>query len=71
MKIIKAVLPILLAVITVTSCNGNASTEQANSTQIPKEVKDVVGTYTGSWTIYGLDANGQVIKQMAWTETLK
>lgn len=33
-KIIKAVLPILLAVITVTSCNGNASTEQASPTQV-------------------------------------
>ena len=44
---------------------------QNNSTQIPKEVKDVVGTYTGSWASYGLDANGQVIKQAAWTDTLK
>jgi hypothetical protein len=44
---------------------------QNNPTQIPKEVKDLVGTYTGSWTIYGLDANGQVIKQAAWTDTIK
>ena len=42
-----------------------------NSTQIPKEVKDLVGTYIGSWASYGLDANGQVIKQAAWTDTLK
>lgn len=34
MKIIKAVLPILFAVITVTSCTRNISTEQANSTQV-------------------------------------
>ena len=44
---------------------------QNNPAQIPKEIKDVVGTYTGSWTVYGLDANGQVIKQAAWTDTLK
>jgi hypothetical protein len=44
---------------------------QSNSVQIPKEVKDVAGTYTGSWTVYGLDASGQVIKQAAWTDTLK
>jgi hypothetical protein len=31
----------------------------------------VVGTYTGSWTSYGLDANGQVVKQAAWTDTMK
>jgi hypothetical protein len=38
---------------------------------VPKEVKDAVGNYTGSWTSYGLDANGQVVKQAAWTDTMK
>jgi hypothetical protein len=44
---------------------------QNNPIQIPKEVKDVVGSYTGSWTSYALDANGQVFKQAAWVDTLK
>jgi hypothetical protein len=38
---------------------------------IPQEVHDVVGTYTGSWTSYALDAAGQVIKQAAWTDVMK
>jgi hypothetical protein len=44
---------------------------QDRSAQVPKEVRDVAGNYTGSWTSYGLDANGQVVKQAAWTDTMK
>jgi hypothetical protein len=38
--------------------------------QLPKEVKDLVGTYTGSWTLYGIDAKGEVAKRMTWTDTM-
>ena len=55
----------------LTVCCSVSLFAQNNPTQIPKEVKDVVGAYAGSWTSYGLDANGQVIKQAAWTDTLK
>jgi len=61
----------IFALTLTTACCYVSLFAQNNPTQIPKEVKDVVGTYTGSWTIYGLDANGQVIKQAAWTDTLK
>lgn len=44
---------------------------QGNPLQAPKEVRDVVGSYIGSWTSYALDANGQAIKQAAWTDTVK
>jgi hypothetical protein len=37
----------------------------------PKEVRDLIGTYTGSWTMFGIDAKGEVIKRMAWTDTIK
>jgi len=37
----------------------------------PKEVLDLVGTYTGSWTIFGIDGKGEVVKRMAWTDTVK
>jgi len=59
------------ALIIMTVCCYVSLFAQNNATQIPKEAKDLVGTYTGSWTVYGLDANGQVIKQAAWTDTLK
>ncbi len=58
-----------LALLTVCCCSVVFA--QNKQTQIPKEVSDLVGTYTGSWTSYGLDANGQVVKQAAWTDTLK
>ena len=38
---------------------------------VPKEVREVVGNYSGSWTSYGLDTNGQVVKQATWTDTMK
>jgi len=65
-KTLNAFVPTLLTV-----CCSISLFAQNNPTQIPKEVKDLVGTYTGSWTSYGLDANGQVIKQAAWTDTVK
>jgi hypothetical protein len=55
----------------LTVCFSASLYAQNKSGQIPKEVSDIVGTYTGSWTSYGLDANGQVVKQAAWIDTLK
>jgi hypothetical protein len=60
-----------VALTLLTLCCSVLLFAQNNSTQIPKVVKDLAGTYTGSWTSYGLDANGEVIKQAAWTDTLK
>jgi hypothetical protein len=38
---------------------------------IPKEVAALQGAYTGSWTSFGIDAQGQVVRRMAWTDTMK
>lgn len=48
-----------------------SSLAQSNSRQVPKEVQAIVGTYTGSWISYGLNEKGEVIRQAAWTDTLK
>ena len=37
----------------------------------PKEVRDLAGTYTGSWAMFGIDEKGEVVKRMAWTDTIK
>ena len=37
----------------------------------PKEVRDLAGIYTGSWTMFGIDEKGEVVKRMAWTDTIK
>ena len=69
--IVNKTLTTFVALTLLTVCGSVSLFAQNNPTQIPKEVQDAVGTYTGSWTSYGLDANGQVIKQAAWTDTLK
>lgn len=38
---------------------------------VPKVVRDLVGTYAGSWVMYGIDDMGEVVKKMAWTDTMK
>ena len=38
---------------------------------VPKEVRDLAGTYKGAWTMYGIDGKGEVVKRMAWTDTVK
>ena len=47
-------------------CCAVSSPAQSKAQEIPKEVQAIVGTYTGSWTSYGLDGQGQVVKQAAW-----
>jgi len=41
------------------------------SSDIPKEVAALVGTYSGSWKSFGIDAQGQVVPRMSWTDTMK
>jgi len=44
---------------------------QAISKQVPKEVSAIAGTFTGSWAMFGIDGQGQVVKKGAWTDTVK
>jgi hypothetical protein len=41
------------------------------SSDIPKEVAALVGTYSGSWKSFGIDAQGQVVLKNTWTDTMK
>jgi hypothetical protein len=38
---------------------------------VPKEVRDLEGTFSGAWTMYGIDEKGDVIKRFNWTDTIK
>jgi hypothetical protein len=38
---------------------------------VPKELRDLAGTYTGEWTLFGIDDKGEVVKKAAWTDTVK
>ena len=39
--------------------------------EVPEEVKAIAGTYTGSWSMYGLDQKGNIVKKMSWTDVLE
>ncbi len=55
----------LLAVVVL--CFAQSSFAQ----KIPAEVQAIVGSFTGSWTSYTVNDKGEVVKQMAWTDTIK
>lgn len=38
---------------------------------VPREVRALEGTYTGSWTMYGINDEGKVVKRVGWTDILK
>jgi hypothetical protein len=48
-----------------------AADDTAPAAPVPKEVRDLVGTYTGSWTLYGIDDKVGVAKKAAWTDVVK
>jgi hypothetical protein len=48
----------------------SSSTGANQNADVPKEVRALEGTYTGSWTMYGIDGKGDVVKRMAWTDTM-
>jgi hypothetical protein len=42
-----------------------------NDIPVPKEVTALTGTFAGEWTMYGIDAKGQVSKRIGWTDVIK
>lgn len=55
----------------LTLCFTSAVIAQEKKPSIPAEIKEIVGTFTGSWTSYGLNTKGEVVKQTAWTDIIK
>jgi hypothetical protein len=53
------------------SANARSDPKPDVPADIPKEVRALEGTYSGAWTMYGIDENGEVVKRMAWTDTMK
>lgn len=44
---------------------------QERTRQVPAEVNAIAGTYTGAWTMYGVDEKGQAVKRVAWTDVIR
>lgn len=40
------------------------------SPAIPPELTALQGTYTGQWTLFGINAEGEVVRKTAWTDKL-
>jgi hypothetical protein len=38
---------------------------------VPQAVRDLAGSYVGSWTVFGIDEAGQVVKLVSWTDTIQ
>lgn len=38
---------------------------------VPNKVRMLEGTYTGQWTLFGINENGDIIKNMAWTDVVE
>jgi hypothetical protein len=53
------------------SPSAGADQKAGANNEVPKEVRALEGAYTGSWTMYGIDEKGEVVKRMAWTDTMK
>ncbi len=64
-------LPLFLAAAWALSFSAGADQKPDAPKEVPKEVHALVGTYTGSWTMFGIDEKGEVVKRMAWTDTIK
>jgi hypothetical protein len=54
----------------VMSPSAGADQKVDAAAEVPKEVQALEGTYSGSWTMYGIDEKGEVVKRMAWTDTM-
>src|SRR5262249_51185856 len=52
-------------------CCTTLSAASAQTADVPKEVRALEGTYTGSWTMHGIDEKGEVVKLMSWTDIVK
>jgi hypothetical protein len=52
-------------------CFAANSLAQNTAQKIPAEVQAIAGNFTGTWTSYTLNDKGEVVKQAAWTDTIK
>ena len=64
---VRALIPLALVACTAFPSAGRADPPK----EVPKEVRALEGTYSGAWTMYGIDEKGEVVKRATWTDTLK
>jgi hypothetical protein len=55
----------------VNASHNQAYARQTTAKPLPKELYDITGTFTGVWTMFGIDEKGQIVKKASWTDTIK
>ncbi|MDQ3180359.1 MAG: hypothetical protein M3Q33_07550 [Acidobacteriota bacterium] len=58
-------------VLLLSLCFAANSLAQTTARKIPAEVQAIAGNFTGAWTSYTLNDKGEIVKQAAWTDTIK
>lgn len=61
---------ILLVSLPLSACQFKLVTDQNNGV-VPQAVRDMAGNFAGSWTMFGLDEEGQAVKVVSWTDTVQ
>ena len=59
-------LPLLLLALTI---NPTTHLPQTGA-DTPPELRKLLGTFTGKWTMFGINDKGDIVKKMAWTDTI-
>ncbi len=68
-KLPSAALPVLLLALLLSACQPIQRVPAAHG--VPQAVRDLAGTYAGSWTLFGIDEAGEAVKLMSWTDTIQ
>jgi hypothetical protein len=69
LKLSSATISVLLLAVLLSACRPIQPAPAAHV--VPQAVHDLAGTYAGSWTLFGLDEEGEVVKLMSWTDTIQ
>ena len=86
-RLSNAAIPVLLLALLLSACQPiqrdpvgssqvqpteTVTVQNSGSSQVvPQAVRDLAGTYAGSWTLFGIDEEGQVVTLMSWTDTIQ
>ncbi|MFC1573114.1 hypothetical protein ACFL6M_05890 [Candidatus Eisenbacteria bacterium] len=66
------VVPLIAILLFLVASFGSAklSAAQSGDNAVPTQVQDLVGTYVGTWSSFGIDETGRAVKRFAWADTM-
>ena len=69
LKLSSSAISVLLLALLLSACRPIQPDPAARV--VPQAVRALAGTYAGSWTLFSIDEEGEVVKLMAWTDTIQ